>query len=89
MEQKQQSGRIEIELAKELCMAHGICVELAPAYFTPDEDGYVSLTPGAEERGDSAELQLAAGSCPMSVITVRPFKPTSPNADSDADKEQP
>lgn len=70
-------GRIEIELATNACMAHGICMELAPAYFTPDEDGYVSLVPGAGDQGESPELDLAAASCPMRVITVRPFHPAS------------
>jgi ferredoxin len=72
-----QSGRIEIELKTNACMAHGICMELAPAYFTPDEDGYVSLAPDARRLGESAQLNLAAASCPMRVITVRPSHSTS------------
>ena len=79
-DRKQRPGQVEIELKTGACMAHGICMELAPAYFTPDEDGYVSLAPGARERGDSTELRLAAGSCPMRVITVRSCPPTSSEA---------
>lgn len=71
------AGRIEIELKTNACMAHGICMELAPAYFTPDEDGYVSLAPDARQSGESAQLHLAAASCPMRVITVRPLHSTS------------
>jgi ferredoxin len=74
-----QPGRIEIEieLKTDACMAHGICMELAPAYFIPDEDGYVSLAPDARQSGESAQLHLAAASCPMRVITVRPSHSTS------------
>jgi ferredoxin len=62
---------MKIELNRGQCMAHGICAEVAPDYFTPDLDGYVSLTPGATDRGDSPELRLAEASCPMQVIAVR------------------
>jgi ferredoxin len=77
---------IGIELRTQLCRAHGICMELAPAYFTPDEDGYVSLTPGAQQRGDSPQLQLAAASCPMKVITVTPPHPTSSRTGTDSEQ---
>jgi ferredoxin len=76
-DRNREPGRIEIELATNACMAHGICMELAPAYFTPDEDGDVSLAPGSQERGESPELELAAASCPMRVINVRSFHPAS------------
>jgi ferredoxin len=72
-----QPDRVEIELTTHACMAHGICMELAPAYFVPDEDGYVSLAPDARQPRESAELHLAAASCPMRVITVRSLHPTS------------
>lgn len=61
---------MKIDLNHSQCMAHGICMEVAPAYFAPDSDGYVSLVPGAASRGDSPELRLAEASCPMRVIAV-------------------
>jgi ferredoxin len=74
----QQPARVQIELDMGLCMAHGICIELAPAYFVSDGDGYVSLIAGAQELGESTELQLAASSCPMRVISTQPVQSSLP-----------
>ena len=62
---------MKIELHRTQCMAHGVCMELAPDYFAPDEDGYVTLRPGAERLGDTARLRQAELNCPMQVILVR------------------
>jgi len=76
---------MEIKLDTDRCMAHGICAEVAPEYFMPDDDGYVSFVPGALERGDSPQLQLAEASCPMRAIALRAqgsgAPPSAPNAD--------
>lgn len=61
---------MKIELKKDLCMAHGTCVVLAPEYFESGQDGFVALVPGAEALGDKPALRLAESSCPMQVIEV-------------------
>jgi ferredoxin len=61
---------MRIELKRDRCMAHGVCMEVAPAYFEPDEEGYVALRPGAIQLGDHPDLRLAEMNCPMQAIVV-------------------
>ena len=78
---RQVKSSLEIELDTDRCMAHGICMEVAPEYFMPDDDGYVSLVPGALDRGDSPQVQLAEASCPMRAIALRDHHRDQPNED--------
>jgi ferredoxin len=55
---------------KDKCMAHGVCMQLAPDVFVPDEDGYVALVPGQENSDDEPRVRLAAENCPMQAILL-------------------
>lgn len=62
-------------------MGHGVCMEVAPDYFEPDEDGYVALRSSTRRLEDSPELRLAEMNCPMQVITVHDDPPAMPRED--------
>jgi ferredoxin len=65
-------------------MAHGVCMQLAPNIFVPDEDGYVALAPGRESSDDEPRVRLAAESCPMQAILLATETPGGSGAEAGA-----
>jgi len=62
---------MRLHLDSEKCQGHGRCYALAPALFTPDDDGYsVLVGDGSVGEADLAAARLAADSCPEFAITL-------------------
>jgi ferredoxin len=64
------SGRIRIEIDREVCTGHGRCYDLAPKVFTDDERGYGQVIASVIGSQQSKQAHLAAGACPERAITL-------------------
>jgi ferredoxin len=60
---------LRIVIDKDLCCAHGLCVEIAPSLFVlgDDEKAHVLGVPGDEDLSDAQAAQRA---CPQMAIVV-------------------
>lgn len=61
--------KLRIDATK--CQAYGVCAELAPHLFEPDEWGYAQPTDAAELAADDVGLaERAVRECPAQAISL-------------------
>ena len=54
---------------RETCIGSGNCVRLAPTVFDQDdEDGRVTLLPGADPDAVADDVELAVTGCPVGAL---------------------
>lgn len=64
----EQFNGLEVEVDREVCMGHGMCMVYAPGSFTQD-----SATKAVfEDTGADTEqsIRVAVSSCPMGALTI-------------------
>jgi ferredoxin len=53
---------------RETCIGSGNCVRLAPAVFDEDDDGHVTLLPGADPDLVAVGVDMAVEACPVGAL---------------------
>ena len=62
---------MKVEVERTRCEGHAMCEAVAPAYFSVDEDGVLTIL--AEEVPESEKYQVdsAVLSCPVAALRLR------------------
>ncbi|WP_338889220.1 ferredoxin [Rhodococcus sovatensis] len=61
---------MKIELDRERCEGHGICEVAAPAFFSLDDDGDLTVLRDDVSDGDIPSVQAAALGCPVAALLL-------------------
>ena len=62
---------MKVSVAKDLCVAHGRCYDVAPELFEDDGDGYALLKgDGSVFPGQAEAARLAVRLCPERAVTL-------------------
>lgn len=61
-----------VQVARERCEGHGLCIYAAPAVFDLDADGYASVLVDVVAADQLGDVRRAIESCPASAIALVP-----------------
>lgn len=61
----------KVTVNKDTCIGCGACVSISPKYFEFTDDGYSKAIKEVVEKEDEAEVEDAAGACPVSAIEIK------------------
>ena len=61
---------MRIDLDRHRCEGHGMCEAAAPAYFSVDDDGGLTVLREDVPDSDEADVQAAALGCPVAAIRL-------------------
>jgi ferredoxin len=60
---------MKVEVDRDVCAAHGVCMMLAPDVFEPDDEGYARVS--GDVGGTQDAVRRAALNCPSGAIRVQ------------------
>ncbi|MCA6091168.1 ferredoxin [Streptomyces sp. SCA3-4] len=61
---------MRITIDRDRCIGAGQCVLAAPAVFTQDDDGLVTLLPGHEDAAGDPGVRDVPMSCPVQAVAL-------------------
>lgn len=64
------SKRLKIVVDRDLCDAHGRCVEAAPAVFAIGDDDQMHLLSEHPDESERANVEKAVQRCPKGALTL-------------------
>lgn len=61
---------MRIEIDRNRCEGHGLCEAVAPAYFSLDDDGKLTILAEDVSDGDEALVRDAVNACPVAALRL-------------------